>query len=201
MVKYHHGDLRNTLLTIATELLAADGIQALSLRKIAQKAGVSHNAPYMHFADKEAVLVAIATEGFRLLSLDVEAAMALAETSARQQLLAACNAYVRFAIDRAAHLQVMFRSIDVTKYPDLAAVSQASLHRLSELVKSGMERGEFRAGDPAEMTIAIWTMVHGIATLSVAYQPTLLLPRDSIEDIVVGSIGHLLDGIGCCHRE
>jgi AcrR family transcriptional regulator len=196
MAKYHHGDLRNTLLTIATKLLVEEGIQALSLRKIAQRAGVSHNAPYMHFADKEAVLVAIAEEGFRLLSLDVEAAMASAQDSSRQQLLAASKAYVRFAIDRAAHLQVMFRSIDVEKYPHLAAVSQASLHRLSELVKSGLERGEFRAGDPDEMTKAIWAMVHGVATLSIAYQPMLLLPdKNSIEDVVVVSIGHLLDGI------
>jgi AcrR family transcriptional regulator len=196
MAKYHHGDLRNTLLAIATELLGEEGIQALSLRKIAQRAGVSHNAPYMHFADKEAVLVAIAEEGFRLLSLDVEAAISVTENSSRQQLLAASKAYVRFAIERAAHLQVMFRSIDVEKYPNLAVVSQASLRRLSELVKSGRERGEFRAGDPDEMTKAIWAMVHGVATLSIAYQPTLLLPdRNSIEDVVVVSIGHLLDGI------
>jgi AcrR family transcriptional regulator len=196
MAKYHHGDLRNTLLTIATELLAEEGIQSLSLRKIAQRAGVSHNAPYMHFADKEAVLVAIAEAGFQMLSVDVEAAMALADNSAHQQVLAASKAYVRFAIDRAAHLQVMFRSIDVEKYPNLAVVSQASLRRLSELVKSGQARGEFRAGDPDEMTKAIWAMVHGISTLSIAYQPTLLLPdRNSIEDVVVVSIGHLLDGI------
>lgn len=195
MAKYHHGDLRNTLLTIATELLVEEGMQALSLRKIAQKAGVSHNAPYMHFADKETVLVAIAEEGFRMLSLAVEAALASAEDSSRQQVLAASKAYVRFAIDRAAHLQVMFRSIDVEKYPNLGVVSQASLRRLSELVKSGQDRGEFRAGDPDEITKAIWAMVHGIATLSIAYQPTLLLPLNSIEDVVVVSIGHLLDGV------
>jgi AcrR family transcriptional regulator len=195
MAKYHHGDLRNTLLTIATELLVEEGIQALSLRKIALRAGVSHNAPYMHFADKEAVLVAIAEEGFRMLSLVVEAALASAEDSSREQVLAASKAYVRFAIDRAAHLQVMFRSIDVEKYPNLGVVSQASLRRLSELVTSGQARGEFRAGDPDEMTKAIWAMVHGVATLSIAYQPTQLLPRDSIEDVVVVSIGHLLDGV------
>ena len=54
MPKYHHGDLRNTLIEIATVLLAEEGVHGVSLRKMAQQAGVSHNAPYMHFADKEA---------------------------------------------------------------------------------------------------------------------------------------------------
>ena len=62
--KYHHGNLRNKLIAIATELLSEEGAHSLSLRKISQRAGVSHNAPYMHFADKEAVLAAIAEEGF-----------------------------------------------------------------------------------------------------------------------------------------
>jgi AcrR family transcriptional regulator len=75
MSKYHHGDLRGVLIAVATELLAEEGVHTLSLRKIAQKAGVSHNAPYMHFADKEAVLAAIAEEGFRLLSETVREAM------------------------------------------------------------------------------------------------------------------------------
>jgi hypothetical protein len=132
------------------------------------------------------------------LSLAVEAALASTEDNSRQQVLAASKAYVRFAIDRAAHLQVMFRSIDVEKYPNLGIVSQASLRRLSELVTSGQARGKFRAGDPDEITKAIWAMVHGVATLSIAYQPTQLLPLNSIEDVVVVSIGHLLDGIAIC---
>ena len=86
MAKYHHGNLRNALLAIATELLVEDGIQALSLRKMAQRAGVSHNAPYMHFADKEAVLAAIAEEGFRRLAIEVEAAISQAGQSSRQQI-------------------------------------------------------------------------------------------------------------------
>jgi AcrR family transcriptional regulator len=77
MAKYHHGNLRNALIAIATELLAEEGVHALSLRKMAQRAGVSHNAPYMHFADREAVLVAIAEEGFRLLSVEVESTICL----------------------------------------------------------------------------------------------------------------------------
>ena len=196
MPKYHHGNLRNTLLEIATELLAEDGAHALSLRKMAQRAGVSHNAPYMHFSDKDAVLVAIAEEGFRLLAIAVEFAIVKAGKSARQQLIAASEAYVRFAIDRPEHLQVMFRPIEVEKYPKLLEVSQSSLNRLFELVKVGQESGELKSGDPHEMTKAVWAMVHGIAALSIAYQTTILLPeQQSAEDVVTVLVNYLLDGL------
>lgn len=196
MPKYHHGDLRNTLLAIATELLAEDGFHALSLRKIAQRAGVSHNAPYMHFADKEAVLAAIAEEGFHLLTIDVESAISKAGIDTRQRLIAASTAYVHFALNHANHVQVMFRSYDVEKYPNLLDASQASLNRLFELVKLGQENGELSSGDTHEITKAIWAMVHGVAAISIAYKTTMLLPdKSSIDDVVSVFVRFLLDGI------
>ena len=196
MPKYHHGDLRNALVEIATELLAESGVHGLSLRKMAQKAGVSHNAPYMHFADKEAVLAAIAEAGFRLLAIEVQSAIALADQSIRQQLVAASTAYVKFAIDRANHVQVMFHPFDVEKYPSLLAASQASLNLLFELVKSGQEQGELKAGDPHAMTKSIWAMVHGVATISISYQTTnILLEQNSTDDVVSVFVSFLLDGL------
>ena len=162
---------------------------------MAQRAGVSHNAPYMHFRDKDAVLAAIAEEGFNLLTIEVESAIAKADKSARQQLIAASETYVRFALDRADRLQVMFRPIEVEKYPKLLEVAQASLNRLFEIVKAGQEKGELRSGDPHEMTKAIWTMVHGIAALSIAYKTLLLPEKNSVEDVVITLMNYLLDGL------
>src|SRR5438552_2670358 len=65
---YHHGDLRNALIQAGLELLAESGAAALDLRKVARKAGVSHAAPYRHFADKQALIAAINTEGYRRLA-------------------------------------------------------------------------------------------------------------------------------------
>ncbi|MEM1370262.1 MAG: TetR/AcrR family transcriptional regulator [Cyanobacteria bacterium P01_H01_bin.15] len=196
MVKYHHGDLRNTLLAIAAELLAEDGVHALSLRKMAKRAGVSHNAPYMHFADKEAVLAAIAEEGFRLLAIDVESAISQAEDNTRQKLIAASQAYVNFALNHPNHLQVMFRPVDVAKAPKLLEVSKASLNRLFELVKCGQEQRELGVADTHEMTKAIWAMAHGVSAISVAYNTTILLPeRASVEDTVSTFVNFLLDGL------
>jgi AcrR family transcriptional regulator len=196
MAKYHHGDLRNALIATAMELLAEEGTHGLSLRKMAQKVGVSHNAPYMHFADKEAVLAAIAEEGFRLLSVEVESAIATAGNGTREKLMAASNAYVKFAIDRPDRLQVMFYPYNAVKYPQAIAASQASLDRLLELVKTGQENGTLIAGNPQEMTKAIWTMVHGIATISIAYQTNILLSENtSTQRDVSVLVNFLLDGL------
>ncbi len=65
---YHHGDLRAALLEAAREVLAKEGVEALTLREVARRAGVTHAAPYRHFADKEALLAAVATEGFAALT-------------------------------------------------------------------------------------------------------------------------------------
>ena len=195
MPKYHHGDLRNTLIEIATVLLAEEGVHGVSLRKMAQQAGVSHNAPYMHFPDKESVLAAIAEAGFGLLVVEVQSAISRSGASTRQQLVAASNAYVNFAIDRANHLQVMFHPFDVEKYPSLLAASQGSLNLLFELVKSGQDNGELKAGDPHAMTKSIWAMVHGIATISIAHKTTSLLPQNSTTDVVSLFVSFLLDGL------
>jgi AcrR family transcriptional regulator len=197
MSKYHHGDLRSTLIAVATELLTTEGIHTLSLRKIAQKAGVSHNAPYMHFADKEAVLAAIATEGFRQLTDVVAVSVApLSGSSTRQKLLAASKAYVNFAIQHPNHLQVMFHPYEMEKYPELLKASQQSLHHLSELVALGQRTGELASGNLHHMTKAIWTMVHGVAALSTAHKTSSLLAESaSAEETVTTFMNHLFNGI------
>jgi AcrR family transcriptional regulator len=196
MAKYHHGDLRNALIEIAIELLGEEGTHGLSLRKIAQRAGVSHNAPYMHFADKEALLAAISEAGFRLLSIQVESAISRAGSSTREQLMAASNAYVNFAIDRPDRLQVMFYPYDAAKYPSTIAASQLSLNRLFEIVKTGQENGSLIAGNTEEMTKSIWAMVHGIATISIAYKTNILGSKNiSTEQSTSILVNLLLDGL------
>ncbi len=196
MAKYHHGDLRHALITISIELLAEDGVHGLSLRKISQRAGVSHNAPYMHFADKEAVLAAIAEEGFQQLAMQVKGAIAPSEHSTSQQLIAASRAYVDFALNHPNHVEVMFRPTDVAKYPALAEASQVALDQLFEIVQSGQVKGELAAGDTHSMTKAVWAMVHGVAMISIAYgAENISTEKTAIEDKVSVLIGFLLNGL------
>jgi AcrR family transcriptional regulator len=197
MAKYHHGNLRNVLITSAIALLAEEGVHGLSLRKISQRAGVSHNAPYMHFADKEAVLAAVAEEGFRQLAVQVAGAIAHSEDNTRQRLITVSRTYVNFALSHPHHVQVMFHPTDVAKYPTLVEASQISLNQLFEIVKSGQVKGELIAGDTHSMTKAIWAMVHGVAMILIADRPedVIAVEKVAIEEKVAIFISFLLDGL------
>ncbi len=162
---YHHGDLRNALVQAGVELLAQEGVQALSLRKLARQAGVSHNAPYMHFSDKEALLAAIAEEGFHILTAVVETAVSQAEGEWQQQLRAGSWAYVQFALEHPSHLQVMFRSFEHAQYPSLLQAGTGALAQLQTLIEEGQQVGLVRAGDSGELATCVWSLLHGLATI------------------------------------
>ena len=94
---YHHGNLRAVLLAEAERTLQEEGIERLSLRDLARQAGVSHAAPRRHFADRQALLDALAAAGFLRLSDEIRAAIEEAGDNYEAQLLAAATAYIRFA--------------------------------------------------------------------------------------------------------
>src|SRR5262247_3375139 len=103
---YHHGNLREALLKAAIRLIAEVGPTAFTLREVARRAGVSHNAPYRHFEDKEALLAAVATEGFLLLSAALRDARANVEV-AEERFVRTGVAYLRFAQEHRGYLAVM----------------------------------------------------------------------------------------------
>jgi AcrR family transcriptional regulator len=120
---YHHGDLRRALLAAAADAITEHGVAALSMRDLARRAGVSHAAPTHHFGDKAGLLTALATEGFELL------ARALATSRlASNSFLEMGVSYVRFAVTRSSHFEVMFR-------PDLYHADDPDL--LAARAKSG----------------------------------------------------------------
>src|SRR6266545_3486632 len=101
--RYHHGDLRRALIETALTLVNQEGTWNFTLRELARRAGVSHAAPYNHFADKAALLADVAARGFEALRKRTEAAARRHPRSPRQQLIATAVAYVRFGVDRPAH--------------------------------------------------------------------------------------------------
>ncbi len=106
---YHHGDLRDELLQAAVEVAAERGLHGLSLRECARRAGVSHAAPYRHFADKDALLLALGEQGDAWLAEAGRAAMAGID-DAQERLDAYGVAYVRFAVEHPVHFRIMFTS-------------------------------------------------------------------------------------------
>ena len=115
---YHHGDLRAAVLQAAGEILETEGLSGLSLREAARRAGVSHNAPYRHFADRESLLAALAAEGFGLL------AAAQREAAAKIGLRGMGEAYVRFALAHPERFQLMFGGvIEIGRHPGVVQVT------------------------------------------------------------------------------
>ncbi len=105
--RYHHGDLRRALLDTALLVVEEQGVDALSLRDLARRLGVSHAAPDHHFPDRLSLLVALAAEGYERLTAEMQAAVAgVAPGAAR--LVAVGEGYLRFALEHPSHTQIMF---------------------------------------------------------------------------------------------
>ncbi|GAA4525085.1 TetR/AcrR family transcriptional regulator [Amycolatopsis samaneae] len=155
---YHHGDLRAACLRAARELLEENGDAGLSLRAVARRAGVSATAPYRHFADREALVSAVAAEGYRELAGQLAAAHPAPRDP--DDLAAIAVAYVRFAVDHPALFKVMFTEPCDPGSEERAAATAA----ISEYVKT-LVRGVFPDADPEALSTAVWAFVHGLAFL------------------------------------
>ena len=148
---YHHGDLRTAVLRSAAKLLEKEGLAALSLREVARRAGVSHNAPYRHFPDRDALLAALAAEGFERLAEALQA-------NAGRDMGAA---YVRFALDQPQRFRLMFGGLlRLERHPELA---RASAEAHGALVAAMRAQKEIQ--DPETAAAAAWSLVHGLAHL------------------------------------
>lgn len=181
--KYHHGDLRRALLDAALELVKEHGPSGITLREAARRAGVTHAAPYRHFADKEALLAALAEEGFMRLRAEVQAAIDGYHGIARLEQIGV--AYIRFARENPSQFRVMFGAEvgDKRRYPSLVEADQAVFDLVSQAIAAAQELGELPAGNPARMGLVSWSMLHGVASLVVDGQMERAGVRDdAIED-------------------
>jgi AcrR family transcriptional regulator len=165
---YHHGDLSRTLLDASVELIVERGLDALSLREVARRAGVSPAAPYHHFASREELLVALALEGFTMLALAMQTARdAATGASAIERLGAIGEAYVRFAVAHPAHFRLMFRPSLVSPgaLPEEGAPGQAFallVDGVSDVLES---EGVRERVDRRGLVLVAWSLVHGAAEL------------------------------------
>lgn len=164
---YHHGDLRRALIDAAAKLAAKYGVAGVTIRKVAGETGVSHAAPYHYFPTREALLAAVAEEGFTRFDAAQDEALRRAGPDPRERLCALGVSYVRFAIRNPYYFRVMFRPEfrKLEAYPTLAEVSSRAFDRLIDTVGAVMARSRSPEGDPVLPSILAWSAVHGLASL------------------------------------
>jgi AcrR family transcriptional regulator len=173
--------LRQRILETAEALLESEGLQALSLREVARRAGVTHQAPYHHFADRESILAELVTQGFDDLALRLAKANdQAASTGPRKTLMQSGTAYVGYAIEHPGVFRIMFRRevCDASRFPAARAASERAHQELLRLVAL------LHAGTQDEaLTTTYWSLVHGLAGLIIdgplAEQLTTLAARRS----------------------
>lgn len=185
---YHHGDLKNALIEAGLDILSKEGVQALSLRKVARKAGVSHAAPYAHFADKQALIAAIATEGYARLYESLAEVVTCCGGDPAQTLMEVAWAYVQFAEKHPDHFKVTFSGIveNETDYPEYVEQSKKSLKLVMGLVSDCQQAGLLTADNTDLLAISLWASIHGFISLLLGNQiPSTVLKRSTLREILI----------------
>lgn len=163
-------DTRETLVAVAAQLLDEGGPEAVTLREVGHRAGVSHNAPYKHFADKEALLAAVAARelGRRTASLSATRAAAKAEGLAPQEAVrAAMRGYVAWALEFPQRFRLVFGSWSKDS-AELAAAAGSARGLLVDIVAEAQRAGGLPAADPERLASLLLAVTHGAVDLALA---------------------------------
>ncbi|TCK26075.1 TetR/AcrR family transcriptional regulator [Pseudonocardia endophytica] len=189
---YHHGQLRSALLTAAEHSLREHGAGQLSLRELARDVGVSHAAPRRHFPDRQALLDALAEAGFDRLGAELRAALDGAGTAFVPRLRATVTAYIRFAVEDAALLGLMFASKHRPGADCVVEAAAPAFALMYDLITEGQAAGALAAGDPERVGIVLFATMQGIAAVinGNLVEPSLL------DDLVETAVTQFVRGAG-----
>ena len=192
---YHHGDLERALVDTAVRMIREEGVQALTLRGVGARLGVSRTALYRHFDDKQALLARVAAEGFKRFHDALAAAAAGAAARRADPMPAMAAAYIQFARANPSHYQTMFSGVlgDEPRPADLERYGEAAFNVLLDAIRRGQAQGRIRRGDPVELAEITWALSHGLATLGMAHQ--LSRTPTALDDLAVAGCAILQRGM------
>jgi AcrR family transcriptional regulator len=191
---YHHGDLKNALIEAGADILSQDGVSGLSLRKVALKAGVSHTAPYAHFVDKQALIAAISTEGYRRLYEALAAAVQRHENDPARQLVEGAWAYLQFALHDIDHFKIALSgAVEKEKdYPAFVEMARQNFALLVKIVETCQAAKILKRG-PADLTaVSVWSLIHGFVSLILEDQIShTVLDRVSLRQMLIFTLNQI----------
>lgn len=184
-IEIHDAPLGDRLVQVALELLAKEGIESLTLRSVARRAGVSHGAPARHFRSLSDLRAEVAATGFRTLSEAIEKSNAAtsAEVDPMPRLAAAGRAYVDCALANPGLFALMFRTGDLDPNNEsLVRDADAAFERLLEHVRMAQASGWREGLDSRQLAGSLWAAVHGLATLWAESAYPGAIPSVSLDD-------------------
>jgi AcrR family transcriptional regulator len=187
---YHHGNLRAALLDEAERTVRERGVQELSLRELARAVGVSHGAPRRHFPDRQALLDALAEAGFARLGDELRAASDAAGEDFEARMQAVAAAYVRFATDDAALLELMFAGKHRETSGTLHAAADRAFAVVLDLIVQGQAEGALERGEPERVGLVLFATIQGIAALVTAG----IVGAEQRDDLLHDAIAQFLRG-------
>jgi AcrR family transcriptional regulator len=170
---YHHGNLRQVILEASVALIREVGPKGFTIREVARRASVSHNAPYRHFHDKDELIAAIVAEGFERLTAAMKKSAASGPSGADRLKLCG-RAYVEFALNWPGHFMVMFDLAPTSEDCSRPGkVGESAFQTLVGFIVESQIEETFPAGDPYPLALMAWSLVHGIAKLAISGQMPL----------------------------
>jgi AcrR family transcriptional regulator len=191
---YHHGDLKNALIKAGADLLSKEGVSALSLRKVAQRAGVSHAAPYAHFADKQALIAAISTEGYKDLYERIAQVAEHYRLDPLRRFVEASWTYVQYALDEPDHFKVTLSGMIEKEqdYPAFVETAQKNFGLVVEIVSQCQEAGILRQGPADLVAVSTWSLIHGFVTLLLENQIShTVLDRFTVREMFIFTLNQI----------
>lgn len=191
---YHHGSLRMALLDEAARMISENGAESVTLRELGRRLGVSRTAPYRHFANKEAMLVAVAAEGFRRLRERLHALEVPNPDDDLARFQQMGVVYIQFAIENPAHYRLMYgrEALRRAHYPELESAADAAFYELVGIIESYQQAGKIKTADARALAYVTWSAVHGLASLLVDQQ---IKEYGNLETLARLTTKTLLEGI------
>jgi AcrR family transcriptional regulator len=184
---YHHGNLKEALTSAGVEILCEHGIEGLSLRNVAKRVGVSHTAPYNHFADKQGLLSAISTAGHEQLHQILLDTFTHCKKTSTEIVVEIAWAYFQFAMDNPDQFKLMFSGVleEERNHPDYIEISQKTIALFEEIIAFCQAKGQLPASPVDGIAVKLWSSVHGFSTLMLENQfPPEYLQEKNIKELL-----------------
>jgi AcrR family transcriptional regulator len=164
---YHHGNLREELLNISVTILQDEGVDAITMREIARRIGVSHSAAYRHFKDKDTLLSAIAQQGYEELTQRLREVYDTDDVPAAERFRQIGITYVVHAVTNPARYRLMYGSdaVDRNTNPELRKAARQLAREVLRMIHLCQQQGSLRQENTAQVANAVWSLCHGAAML------------------------------------